>query len=575
MAGVVKSIERLDVDNYRTWSKKMKAVLVTKELWTPVTEDEPTDKKADQKALALITLSVSDHNLSTLDEAETAKAAWETLKKVYEARSNARKLQLKRELNALKKDAAETVTAYVTRAKDLRIQLASTGYEVKDEEVVLSLLAGLPTEYDMIVTVLESSDGKLVLNDLLPKLLPVEQRVKPEEIKAWISKGPEARECYYCHKKGHLKKDCRQKLRDKASSPQRSNHVFTRRGPAKVEQRRKYMDNVAFSVRGPAKVEHKKEPATDCTSRGSAVAFSMRGPSMVEQEEITATNKLYESLHDLRGAKQALTREVSAEEKQVNKLQKQLEELRAQRIKLAREKVDLDNKLATSTTGHRPAPEPRLRGSCSSRRSWTPSTDKYVLEEKLVDDTEDMSNHFKEELITAKMAMDKDKERDARFTLDLMKSVERSTKELKNVENDRRAAEIAAAEMRGRATAEKEALLADKRAADARADKYMECAAYWMAKFNSCKAEDGRRDVDEAQEWKQRYEAVEARMEAMLSFFTQLDIIGAVRGLSTLMATRPTANWQMAKGANWLKLGGVNIDLTGYCDADHGGIIDT
>ena len=60
MAGVVKSIERLDVDNYRTWSKKMKAVLVTKELWTPVTEDEPTDKKADQKALALITLSVTN-----------------------------------------------------------------------------------------------------------------------------------------------------------------------------------------------------------------------------------------------------------------------------------------------------------------------------------------------------------------------------------------------------------------------------------------------------------------------------------------------------------------------------------
>ena len=170
---------------------------------------------------------------------------------------------------------------------------------------------------------------------------------------------------------------------------------------------------------------------------------------------------------------------------------------------------------------------------------------------------------------------DKDKERDARFTLDLMKSVERSTKELKNVENDRRAAEIAAAEMRGRSTAEKEALLADKRAADARADKSMDCAAYWMAKFNSCKAEDARRDVDEAQEWKRRYEALEARMEAMLSVFTQLDIIGAVGGLSTLMATRPTANWQMAKGANWLKLGGVNIDLTGYCDADHGGIIDT
>ena len=295
----------------------------------------------------------------------------------------------------------------------------------------------------------------------------------------------------------------------------------------------------------------------------------------MEHEEHSGTNKLRKQLEDLRIENQALTREVSTEEKQMNKLQKQLEELRAHRSMLAREKLDLDTDLTTSTTSHRPAPEPRFRGSCSSRRSWTPSTDKYVLEEKLVGDTRDMSTHFKEELITAKMALDKDKERDARFTLDLMKSVERSTEELKNVENEQRAAEIATAEMRRRATAEKEALLADKRAADARADKSMDCAAYWMAKFNSCKAEDARRDVDEAQEWKRRYEALEARMEAMLSVFTQLDIIGAVGGLSTLMATRPTANWQMAKGANWLKLGGVNIDLTGYCDADHGGIIDT
>ena len=249
MASADKSIEKLDVDNYVTWRKKMKALLVSKDLWTPVTEDAPVDKKADQKALALITLCLCDHNLSTLDEAETAKAAWDTLKKVYEASSNARKLQLKRELNTLKKDAAETVTAYVTRAKDLRNQLATTGYEVKDEEVVLSVLTGLPSEYETIVTILESSDGKLVLNDLLPKLLTVEQRIKPEETKAYYTKWPgtrdqgdftrnEARECYYCHKKGHLKKDCRQRLRDEARSPQDINRVI-------------HGHNVAFSIREP------------------------------------------------------------------------------------------------------------------------------------------------------------------------------------------------------------------------------------------------------------------------------------------------------------------------------------
>ena len=77
--------------------------------------------------------------------------------------------------------------------------------------------------------------------------------------------------------------------------------------------------------------------------------------------------------------------------------------------------------------------------------------------------------------------------------------------------------------------------------------------------------------MDEAQGWKQCYEALEARMEAILLVFTQPDVIKAVGGPFILTSIRTTASWQMANGANHgLKLGGGNIDLTGYCDADHG-----
>jgi hypothetical protein len=127
-------------------------------------------------------------------ECETAREAWDTLAKIYKAKSNAMKLQLKRELNALKKDAAEPLTMYVGRAKNLRDQLKAAGSDIKDEEVALSLLAGLPSEYETIVTVLEASDGKLDLDNMLSKLLPVEQRVKPEETKAYFSNGQGARE---------------------------------------------------------------------------------------------------------------------------------------------------------------------------------------------------------------------------------------------------------------------------------------------------------------------------------------------------------------------------------------------
>ena len=69
------SIEKLDVDNYATWSTRMKWLLTTKSLWEPVTQAEVADDKADGKALALIGLSVKDHHISTLGGCETAKQA--------------------------------------------------------------------------------------------------------------------------------------------------------------------------------------------------------------------------------------------------------------------------------------------------------------------------------------------------------------------------------------------------------------------------------------------------------------------------------------------------------------------
>jgi galactitol-specific phosphotransferase system IIB component len=227
MAGVDKiSIEQLDVDNYGTWSVRMRYLLLHKGLWTSVTEDEPRDDGADQKALALIGLSVKDHHLSTLAECKTSKEAWDALAGVYKAKSNAKRLQLKRELNALKKDPAEPLTKYVGRAKDIRDQLRAAGYAVKDEEVALSTLAGLPDEYDIIVTMLENTDETLDMDDMLAKLLTVEQRMatKLDEKALFTGAGGQQRhgevrsvdqrECFYCGKKGHIKRDCHQKMRD-------------------------------------------------------------------------------------------------------------------------------------------------------------------------------------------------------------------------------------------------------------------------------------------------------------------------------------------------------------------------
>ena len=235
-------VERLDVDNYATWSVRMQAFLMVKGLWDAVSGSS-TDTAADKKALAQIILHVKDHHLPTLVGCATSKIAWETLKKIFQATTNARKLLLRRELTQLKMSATEALSIYAARAKDLQTQLRSAGDEVRDQEVALQFLAGLPPAYGMISTVLTAGDQELKIDDMLPKLLQVEQLAQPAERPSEAalfakpgngfgrargtgkgscgnsnnSKHGTDRTCFYCGKKGHFKRDCLKKKRDDSS----------------------------------------------------------------------------------------------------------------------------------------------------------------------------------------------------------------------------------------------------------------------------------------------------------------------------------------------------------------------
>lgn len=197
----------------------MKFLLISKGLWTALTGDS-VDEEKDAKALAQIGLHVKNHHLPVLECCSTAKTAWEQLEAIYQAKSNARKRQLRKELTQLKMGAAEPLAKYVARAKEIQNQLRAAGYEVADQEVAWALLAGLPPAYDTVVTVLETStDTDVKLDDILPKLMSVEQRLshyEPSRISDAALTANETRECFYCGKKGHVRRNCHQKKRDEA-----------------------------------------------------------------------------------------------------------------------------------------------------------------------------------------------------------------------------------------------------------------------------------------------------------------------------------------------------------------------
>ncbi|GAX77772.1 hypothetical protein CEUSTIGMA_g5215.t1, partial [Chlamydomonas eustigma] len=146
-------LEPLD-DNWPIWSTRMEFALDRKGLWNVIITAEriTTEDNAekDRKAKALIGQYVKDHLLFTVKRVASAREAWEALKELYVQRSVARKQQLRIKLTNLGMLPEEDMARYVGRAQQLSADLQASGAEVKELELVQSILAGLPKEYETL-----------------------------------------------------------------------------------------------------------------------------------------------------------------------------------------------------------------------------------------------------------------------------------------------------------------------------------------------------------------------------------------------------------------------------------------
>eukprot|EP00877_Chromochloris_zofingiensis_P012352 jgi/Chrzof1/7370/Cz02g21100.t1 len=223
----------------------MRAYLVARGYSAAITNAE--DANSD-KALASITLAVEDHFLPTVYKAASAKAAWDALEALFQQRSVANQLNLTQELNNLTLQPGEAITQLLARARIIWEQLKAAGIDKSEQEVALSVLSGLPADFNTLVTVLQNQSGPLTLGGIQKAVLTEQQRANKvgaststaASTKAFYTQnGPnrgrlgdsgtrtsnfnqgngntkqqEQRKCYYCGKKGHLKRDCRKKKAD-------------------------------------------------------------------------------------------------------------------------------------------------------------------------------------------------------------------------------------------------------------------------------------------------------------------------------------------------------------------------
>ena len=106
--------------------------------------------------------------------------------------------------------------------KSIANRLTAAGYVPGEDSQVCALLSGLPEEYNTIVTVLETQKETLTVSGVTVQLLLYESKLKDQdnsenqnEESETAFNAKESRKCFYCKKKGHLKRDCRKYLKAK------------------------------------------------------------------------------------------------------------------------------------------------------------------------------------------------------------------------------------------------------------------------------------------------------------------------------------------------------------------------
>ena len=158
------SIEKLRDNNYHTWKARIQFILSLRDL-DDVLEGAPPDNKSsdyslwhrrDKKAKAVIALSLSDEHLEQVQHAATAKEIWKLISDIYEKHTLLNKLAARRAFYTAKMGENEKVRAFAARIRQYSSTLKSMKVDVKENEMAMALLWGLPDRFDGLISALDA-----------------------------------------------------------------------------------------------------------------------------------------------------------------------------------------------------------------------------------------------------------------------------------------------------------------------------------------------------------------------------------------------------------------------------------
>lgn len=153
--------------DFSDWKFRMEMLFAEKEIISHI-DHENTDAemkvadwvKKDALSRNLIVKHVSATHIEYIRDKSTSYEMFKILCDTFERKTIMQRIIVKRQLNTLVCGENESLQEFFNRFDKLLRDFRTAGGKIDDEEIVTQLLAVMPIKYDMVVTALETNEGK-------------------------------------------------------------------------------------------------------------------------------------------------------------------------------------------------------------------------------------------------------------------------------------------------------------------------------------------------------------------------------------------------------------------------------